>query len=84
MPQAQTESEQPKLLGYVRKVYTTKDGGWGFITTSDYRKFFFHSDYVSGNRLPEVRTMVRFRPVKETAEGKNDIAVDIEIVSVPG
>jgi len=77
-----------KLLGRVQRVIEKPDKGpgkgYGFIVTADRQKAFFHSDDVQGGQLPPNNTVVLFNLVRETAKGRNDRAVNVEIVSVPG
>lgn len=87
MPEVETvDVEQVRLLGRVSKVILNgRRQPYGFIVTDDYRKFFFHSKYLKGQRpMPPEGALVRFRPVEQTAKQKHDVAVDIEIVTVPG
>lgn len=79
-----TKGPTTRLLGRVQRVFTREASkGFGFILTDDAQKFFFHAQDVKGQLLPEPGSLVRFRPIKQTAKDKNDRAVDVEIASVP-
>ena len=58
--------------------------GYGFIVTDDWKKFFFHQQDVAGQILPEPGSRVNFDVIAQTAKNRHDLAVNIEIVSVPG
>jgi cold shock CspA family protein len=73
-----------KLLGRVQRVIPRERLGYGFIITDDYKKFFFHQQDVAGQVLPVEGSRVNFDVVKQTVNSRNDVAVNIEIVSVPG
>jgi cold shock CspA family protein len=77
-----------KLIGRVVSVNKKgdrpdADHTFGFIVTDDGREFFFHRDDVVQGRMPRKRSTVSFKPIKQTAEGKNDRAAEIDIISEP-
>lgn len=73
-----------KLLGRIQRVIPKERLGYGFIVTDDWKKFFFHQQDVAGQVLPLQGTRVNFDVVRQTAKNRHDLAVNIEIVSVPG
>jgi len=75
--------KKQKLLGRIDRAIPKGAGGYGFILTSDYKKFFYHTDDVPNRVLPEVGTMVYFDILPETTSGKSPRAVHIEIASIP-
>jgi cold shock CspA family protein len=79
------ETKTPKkLLGRIKRVIPKERLGYGFIVTDDWKKFFFHQQDVAGQVLPPEGARVNFDVVKQTARNRHDLAVNIEIVSVPG
>lgn len=77
---------EAKLIGRVVSVNKKKDHAdftYGFIRTDDQREFFFHLDDVVQGRMPRKRSTVCFKPIQQTAKGKNDRAAEIDILSEP-
>ena len=53
--------------------------GYGFILTDAREKFFFRVEQTKAKVLPEVRSVVRFRAVRQNIENQSDRAVEVEV-----
>jgi len=72
-----------KLLGRVQTVIKKGALGYGFIESTDHRKFFFHQQDVVEGILPGRDTLVSFQWIEEPLRGKSPRAIKVEIVSAP-
>lgn len=76
------EQVAQQLIGRIRK--TVPQASYGFISTDDGQEIFFHlnnlRDRKKDTKLPKVGAVVTFRLVHQTAAGKKDRAVDVEVL----
>lgn len=69
-----------RLFGSVRK-FKAKEG-YGFVCADAHgdKQFFFRVEHVQGGKRPEKDSPCWFTPVFQNVPGKNDRAVNVEVV----